>query len=68
LHKYGLRMLTVSIPENTLFAHFETRRAFWRSIHVSLLTVSPKYFLVALVSCQAHPIRTTSSLFRCSPN
>jgi hypothetical protein len=27
LHKYGLRILTVSIPENTLFAHFETCRA-----------------------------------------
>ncbi|CAE6835807.1 hypothetical protein R75483_06910 [Paraburkholderia domus] len=27
LHKYGLRILTVSVPENTLFAHFEARRA-----------------------------------------
>ncbi|WP_429326092.1 hypothetical protein [Paraburkholderia sp. GAS348] len=27
LYKYGLRILTAFIPENTLFAHFETRRA-----------------------------------------
>ena len=67
-HKYGLRILTRSIPENTLFEHFETRGV--------VLVLNPRFtskdfawiFSVALVRYFAHPICTMSSLFRCSPN
>ncbi|MEZ0605449.1 hypothetical protein ACAX43_25270 [Paraburkholderia sp. IW21] len=67
LHKYGLRMLTVFIPENTLLAHFETRRA--------VLALNPRFtpygFAQALFGCPCampgasdpHDIIS----FRCSP-
>ena len=68
LHKYGLRILTASIPENKLFPHFETRRAVWALNPRFISRGFAQRFSVVLALYQAHRIRTASSLFRCLPN